>query len=97
MNDVQARMSALQAIEMERDQQDQQWGGPDHDDKHTGSSWTLLLTKHVGRLAGDMVEDGEGDDHYDRDDLYRRTIVLAALALAFAEWQNRRHGWGSPL
>src|SRR5258706_322355 len=59
MNAAQARVNALQAIEYERQSQEEQWGGPSHDDKHTGSSWALLLTKHVGRLAGDMIEDGE--------------------------------------
>lgn len=89
MNAIQARIGALAAIQQERDRQIKQWGNT-HDDLLTGSSWILLLAKHVGRLAGDNLDDGEGDDHYDKADVYHRTVVVAAIALAFAEWQNRR-------
>ena len=81
MNPTQARIYAVQAIEHERERQTYQWG-KQHDDEHDAHAWTVLLTKHIGRLANSVME-GDGD-------LYRRTIVVGALALAFAEWQKLR-------
>lgn len=95
MNATQAHVYALQAIRHERERQVEQWGDQ-HDDKHGAHEWALLLMKHVGRLAGDLLEDGEADEHYDRLDVYNRTVVIGALTLAFAEWQNRRRGKPEP-
>jgi hypothetical protein len=87
---AQASEWVRQAIEHEREQQDKQWGGASHDDDHTASTWTQLILKHFGRLAGDQLAQGwGGDEHYDGADVYRRTIALAALVIAYAEWQRR--------
>ena len=40
---------AAAEVLVERARQDQQWGGPDKDDKNTPLEWTGLITQHVGR------------------------------------------------
>lgn len=41
----------LRMISAERKRQDEQWGGPDHDQMHGPATWFLIIVKHVGRLA----------------------------------------------
>lgn len=67
-------------IRSERRRQDEQWGGPDHDDEHSPQEWAQFLHKqwlaaaHEAELGGD----------------YRgRLVKIAALAVAAAESYDR--------
>lgn len=73
-------MNVYDEIRAERAKQDEQWGGPDHDDEHSPQEWAQYLHKqwlaaaHESELGGD----------------YRgRLIKIAALAVAAAESYDR--------
>jgi hypothetical protein len=61
----------------ERDQQDLQFGGPEHDDQHVREDWLHFLQKQLDLAEGPQFES--------------RMIRLAALALAAWESQRRRN------
>lgn len=69
----------------ERNRQDRQWGGPDHDDFHDERDWLRYIRKQMAHawraapLVGELMTD------------YRRRLVkIAALALAAIESHDRR-------
>lgn len=66
----------------ERIAQDQQWGGPDHDDTHTPTDWVAILSRHVGLSAMDA---GQIDPAIWR----RQMIRVAAVAIAALESFDR--------
>jgi len=70
-------------ILQERMAQDKQWGGEDHDRKHTIYDWVALLAKHLGKSMGTSRTDNYGV-------VFRRQMVkVAALAVAAIEWIDR--------
>lgn len=79
VNAAQARVWALQAIEYERAQQDRQWGGTAHDTEHSFAMWSLILTKHVGRLADIAIDPKRQGERYEQ------AVKIAALGLAMVE------------
>jgi hypothetical protein len=67
-------------IAEERVKQDEQWGGPEHDDEHTAFEWLGIITHYLGRGL------------INADVLSRKAMVqVAALAVAAIEWIDRRH------
>jgi len=44
-----------QEIVKERQLQFQQWGGAEHDMKHTAYDWCLIIVKHVGKLVSEVI------------------------------------------
>lgn len=64
-------------ISLEREKQDKQWGGADHDLHHTPNDWIAFLTKHVGRAV-----------HWPWNTVTfrRQMVVVAAVAVAAIEW-----------
>lgn len=70
-------------VENERQAQDIEWGGPEHDDKHDGSDWLSFIGKHMTRV---------GSQEADRSmPIFRKQMVrVAALAVAAIEWFDRR-------
>lgn len=72
------RLRALDDILKERDKQDEQWGGPEHDDRHFNSDWTGYMGYQARRLHEDPT--------LSRD----RFVKIAALALAAIESIDRR-------
>ena len=40
----------------ERTRQDLQWGGPKHDHLLSEIDWLLLIVKHVGKLAAELID-----------------------------------------
>lgn len=86
--DVELRQDMRQVIaevRRERETQDEKWGGADHDDGHDEWTWIALLTKHAGRGAPDA-----GVKWRDRRTFRQQMIRVAALAVAAAEWSDRR-------
>lgn len=71
-------------IAAERVRQDEQWGGPEHDDTHGPADWMHFIDKQT--VAGVFdVELGE-----EKPGSYRRRLVkIAALAVAAIESHDR--------
>lgn len=62
---------------MERDNQDKQWGGPEHDDKHNEFDWVFFIDKQLSCVD-------------DFDDVRGRFVKIAAIALAAVESIDRK-------
>jgi hypothetical protein len=72
--------SVLTAVAEERKRQDTQWGGPDHDDRHTGQEWAGLITKQLGSALGYWM-------------IYEDCMLkAAALAVAAVQHARRKRG-----
>lgn len=65
-------------IETERVQQDQQWGGPEHDDQHQLEDWCMFIEYQLERC------NGVGGPEY-----RERMVKVAALAVAAIESWDR--------
>jgi hypothetical protein len=76
-------MSIYDEIQAERQQQDEQWGGPDHDDNHMMWDWYGLIVARADRAA-QADQDGEYAAYR------RRLIQTAALAVAAVESFDRQ-------
>lgn len=75
------RMRILGHIEAERDAQDEQWGGHEHDDQHTPEEWQGILQRYVNRLADNTPMDFRTD-----------LIKITAIGLAAIESFDRQQG-----
>lgn len=67
---------AADDIAQERAAQDQQWGGPAHDDEHASADWVWLIRSQI--------------DAADPNDPRGRLVKIAALAIAGIESIDRR-------
>jgi hypothetical protein len=72
----------LTDIDLERDNQNDKWGGPDNDDTHTGFHWVAIFSTHLGKLAHSLWH---GDVKRYRQQLVR----IAAIAVAAIEACDR--------
>lgn len=72
------RERILPEIVAERERQDGQWGGDEHDDRHSPEEWAALIAKHLGRGVYALEEDTR-----------RSWVVVAALAVAALESADR--------
>lgn len=79
----------------ERDRQDAQWGGPDHDDTHTGSDW-LIYIEHQRATAYQETLSDDGDSIVDPEGYRQRMVKIAALAFAAIESLDRSHPRPAP-
>lgn len=70
------RVRAHALIDKERDAQDKQWGGPDHDDQHTFRDWLNFIDKQLTLTSPKNAS--------------RRFIKIAALAVAAWESIQRK-------
>lgn len=71
-------------IERERDRQDAQWGGPDHDAQHDAFDWCNYVHKQLGLINTEATVDRGA--HTFR----ARMVKVAALAIASIEAYDRR-------
>lgn len=85
------RQTTFDQIEDERRHQDQQWGGPDHDDDLEYRDWDMILT----RLTKAAYDAYAGDSDKGSHEWRRRLIQIAAVAIAAAESFDRR--WPSAM
>lgn len=46
-------------IREERKRQDEEWGGPQHDDGHRRGDWILMISKSVGKAANAAIASKE--------------------------------------
>jgi hypothetical protein len=74
----------LHEIFQERQRQDEQWGGPEHDDQHIDDDWIALLRRRIDRADVDLNVNG------DHDSYRKRLIQVAALAVAATEAYDRQ-------
>jgi hypothetical protein len=81
-----ARAGDLPAVMLdvtdERRRQDDLWGGPEHDDRHTWRDWLRILQSQLNKLAVGNVDPVM--------DLYGRLVRIAALSVAGMESCSRR-------
>ncbi len=71
-----------------REEQDRQWGGPEHDDTRSRAAWLILIEEHLARARGDA------DGVKDADEWRRRVVSIAAVAIAAIEAHDRRRKAG---
>lgn len=88
------RTQIHQLIDVERDQQDRQWGDPTHDDEHDPSDWMEFIEKQSSELIADweLLANGDFPDEEDAAiaDISNRFLKIAALAVAGLEsWQRK--------
>lgn len=62
-----------------RREQDDQWGGPEHDDRQTPTDWSIYIKDQL-----DKFEDAHAEDD-DQEVLYRLENIGA---LAMAAWES---------
>jgi hypothetical protein len=53
-------MSIYDEIRAEREAQDQQWGGPAHDDDHDGLEWLSYVLEHTAKALSGVVRAERG-------------------------------------
>lgn len=69
------RHAILSMINEERSCQDQQWGGPEHDEKLTTDEWLNAIYKQMCLI----------DEAEDEGEVISRFIKIAAIAVACIE------------
>ena len=74
------RENIFAEIGRERQAQDEKWGGPAHDDKHTSYDWIAYLVRHTGKAVCWP---------WDAQVFRRQMVRVAALAVAAIEWVDR--------
>ena len=77
----QAEPSIISEVLAERRRQDEQWGGPAHDDLHDAGDWGAYIRHQLKRLVG---------VNYAESFARERFIKIAALGMAAAESLTRK-------
>lgn len=72
---------AVDLVSDERDLQDEQWGGPPHDDTRTDENWADYIEKQLILFRKEQSQD--------------RLVKIAALAVAAIEQRLRLSDTGS--
>ena len=67
-------------IRAELAKQDEEWGGPSHDDQHTSHDWIAFLMKHAGKAV--MWP-------FNSRTFRRQMVRVAALAIQATAWCYR--------
>lgn len=74
---------AVRDVILERDRQDQKWGGPRHDDRHS----VMDFVRYIRNYAGWAEQMADGNSLLKAR---RRLVQVAALAVAAVEMIDRR-------
>lgn len=77
-------------IQRERIRQDEQWGGPEHDDRLAFGMWAMILTKQAGAVANAALR--WKDQGWPLKVMRDHLVKVAAVAIAWAESIDRRRG-----
>jgi hypothetical protein len=80
VNEAQHRIVA--EVIGERERQDAQWGGPEHDDRHLANDWVAIIVRHLGLAADDAAAT-------DPERFRRQLVRVAAVAVAALESFDR--------
>lgn len=79
--------TAIADVILERQRQDQKWGGPAHDDKHDAFDWLEFIKHQLDALP---YEINKAMDHEEYDAVVRgRFVKIAALSVATIEVLDR--------
>lgn len=81
------QIHALRDVLWERAQQDQQHGGPAHDDTHTVEDWLGFMEAQAMKVPHGRVMNGNSVEP--RDVCRERFVKIAALAIAAIESHDR--------
>lgn len=79
-----SRKSIYNQIDVERDYQDRQWGGTEHDDTHSPRDWASYIVVYLGRAMGKETSWGAN-----LTAVRHFFIQVAALCVAAAEAIDR--------
>src|SRR5512146_893176 len=83
----QKQLLVLADVGVERDLQDEEWGEQNHEPE----IWLSILTEEVGELATAMLKARFAQyEHRKVRDMRREAIQVAAVAVAFVEYLDRR-------
>jgi hypothetical protein len=74
----------LMSILEERAQQDAQWGGEEHDDKHWPRDWMAFIRKQLDKANAEIYLPA-----FEPDEYRRRLVKIAALAAAAINAHDR--------
>lgn len=74
----------------ERDRQDEQWGGPAHDDAHTDHDWVRFIIYQVNHAQNISLDARYGDLPISDGTVRQRLVKIMALAIAAIESIDRR-------
>lgn len=77
-------MSVYDEIQRERERQDQEWGGADHDDLHRVRDWSSMIGKQQARFNEAAVIVPTSDFTWEQRALLLREKMLKTAALAVA-------------
>jgi hypothetical protein len=81
-------------VREERQRQDSQWGGPEHDDRHIPADWLSFIQRKWRAAENEAfgMAFGHTDDWRKQAtaDYRRRLIQIAALAVAAVESLDRK-------
>jgi len=83
--DMEGRGPIMGEVMAERVRQDAQWGGPEHDDEHSGWDWNRYIQYQL-RCAESIMH---GVDPKPEGTWRGRMIKIAALAIAAVESRDR--------
>lgn len=73
----------------ERRRQDEQWGGPDHDDTHRGVDWLRYINRQSTLASNETLSD-DASEVVDPEGYRARLVKIAALAVAAIESHDRK-------
>ncbi len=73
-------------LRSERERQDRLWGGPAHDDTHSDRDWISMITHYAAKAAPPP----NATEWHKMNHFRRRMVIVAALAVAALEWDDRR-------
>lgn len=72
------QITILQEFEAERKRQDQQWGGPIHDDQHQPDEWVGMIHEQLDKAEAALLND-EGSETFRHHLRNAGTMCLAAM------------------
>lgn len=81
--------SVLAEVAAERARQDDQWGGPAHDDAHGVADWAEFRAQYERRMVDAMQEGQPFDAHRWRAETREALVKIAALCVAQVESLDR--------
>jgi hypothetical protein len=88
-----SEVSVYDEIQAERKAQDEQWGGPDHDDLYVVWDWSAFLRKFADKAHEEGDQEWIGDMRSWKPGSFsarrRRLVQIAALAVAEIESIDR--------
>lgn len=87
---VSGTMGILIDVFAERERQDAQWGGADHDDRHSGNDWLDYIGKQQLVAVNETLSDN-GLEIVDPEHYRQRLVKIAALAVAALEVHDRKY------